>query len=275
MKIITLVDRSICPDLLTPGSVVLDLGADYGAFANAAANRFRCTVYAVEASHTNLCQNACRSIWLRRINCADSERRSGRVGGQKLKLSIHVQTHSCGPVDQITVEFHEWVGGSSKQKSWIFCTGSRLWCFLPLVAHEQISPTFHLFIAGTCPSLIMLQRLWHLGASDISLCAAPARSPKMAGLIFEITAWNFAPLTRYSVAGLMSRFRLVSVILPKSAGALQVPSQMAPFRPLLGHETIVWQWCCTYTSERRGYVPARFPSTCRSLDCYRVAVNRT
>jgi hypothetical protein len=51
MKITSLVHHSICPDLLTAGSVVLDLGAaNYGAFANATASRFRCDVYAVEAS---------------------------------------------------------------------------------------------------------------------------------------------------------------------------------------------------------------------------------
>ena len=50
MKIAMLVHHSFCPNLVTPHSVVLDLGGNYGAFANAVASRFRCSVYAVEAS---------------------------------------------------------------------------------------------------------------------------------------------------------------------------------------------------------------------------------
>lgn len=39
----------------------------------------------------------------------------------------------------------------------------------------------------------------------------------------------------------------VSVIFSKNAGALQVPEQMAPLRPLFGHESIGRQWRCTDT----------------------------
>ena len=111
MKITTLVDRSICPDLFTASSVVLDLGADYGAFANAAANRFRCTVYAVEASPQIFAKMPAGDL-VKKFNVAICER-SGVVGAE-IEAFNSCSDAFLRSIDQITVEFHEWVGGSSK-----------------------------------------------------------------------------------------------------------------------------------------------------------------
>jgi FkbM family methyltransferase len=50
MEIIRLGDHTVCPKLLTPDSVVLDLGANCGAFTHQVVDQFHCKVYAVEAS---------------------------------------------------------------------------------------------------------------------------------------------------------------------------------------------------------------------------------
>jgi hypothetical protein len=49
---------------------------------------------------------------------------------------------------------------------------------------------------------------------------------------------------------------------------------MAPPRPLFGYETIGWQMVLRGYLKEAGYVPARFPSTCLSTDCYRAAVSK-
>lgn len=163
MKITSLVHHSICPDLLTAGSVVLDLGANYGAFANATASRFRCDVYAVEASPLVFAKMPAGDL-VKKFNFAIC----GRSGAATLNISSNHEVtslkrldnweyidtvkveglsldeflktasipqidllkvdiegaeievfNSCSDaflrsIDQITVEFHEWVGGSSK-----------------------------------------------------------------------------------------------------------------------------------------------------------------
>ena len=155
--------HSICADLLTPGSGVVDLGANYGAFANATANRFQCNVYAVEASPQVFAEMPAGDL-VKKFNVAIC----GRSGVVTLNISsnhevsslkqldnweyvntIQVQGssldeflkresiprvdllkvdiegaeievfRSCSDaflrsIDQITVEFHESVGGSSK-----------------------------------------------------------------------------------------------------------------------------------------------------------------
>ena len=163
MKITSLVHHSICPDLLTADSVVLDLGANYGAFANATASRFRCGVYAVEASPRVFAKMPAGDF-VKKFNFAIC----GRSGAATLNISSNHEVtslkrldnweyidtvkveglsldeflktasipqidllkvdiegaeievfNSCSDaflrsIDQITVEFHEWVGGSSK-----------------------------------------------------------------------------------------------------------------------------------------------------------------
>jgi FkbM family methyltransferase len=163
MKITSLVHHSICPDLVTAGSVVLDLGANYGAFANATASRFRCDVYAVEASPLVFAKMPAGDL-VKKFNFAIC----GRSGAATLNISSNHEVtslkrldnweyidtvkveglsldeflktasipqidllkvdiegaeievfNSCSDaflrsIDQITVEFHEWVGGSSK-----------------------------------------------------------------------------------------------------------------------------------------------------------------
>ena len=163
MKIISLVHHSISPDLLTADSVVLDLGANYGAFANAMASRFQCEVYAVEASPRVFAQMP-TGDFVKKFNFAICGR-SGtvalnissnhevtslkrldnweyidtiRVEGLSLDEFLKTESipqidllkvdiegaeievfNSCSDaflrsIDQITVEFHEWLGGSSK-----------------------------------------------------------------------------------------------------------------------------------------------------------------
>jgi len=163
MKITSLVHHSICPDLLTADSVVLDLGANCGAFANATASRFRCGVYAVEASPLVFAKMPAGDF-VKKFNFAIC----GRSGAATLNISSNHEVtslkrldnweyidtikveglsldeflktesipqinllkvdiegaeievfNSCSDtflrsIDQITVEFHEWVGGSSK-----------------------------------------------------------------------------------------------------------------------------------------------------------------
>ena len=163
MKITSLVHHSICPDLVTAGSVVLDLGANYGAFANATASRFRCDVYALEASPLVFAKMPTGDL-VKKFNFAIC----GRSGAATLNISSNHEVtslkrldnweyidtvkveglsldeflktasipqidllkvdiegaeievfNSCSDaflrsIDQITVEFHEWVGGSSK-----------------------------------------------------------------------------------------------------------------------------------------------------------------
>jgi len=163
MKITSLVHHSISPDLLTADSVVLDLGANYGAFANATASRFRCDVYAVEAS-PRVFAKIPAGDFVKKFNFAIC----GRSGAVALNISSNHEVtslkrldnweyidtikveglsldeflktesipqidllkvdiegaeievfNSCSDtflrsIDQITVEFHEWVGGSSK-----------------------------------------------------------------------------------------------------------------------------------------------------------------
>ena len=155
--------HSICPDLLTADSVVLDLGANYGAFANATASRCRCDVYAVEASPRVFAKMPAGDF-VKKFNFAIC----GRSGAVTLNISSNHEVtslkrldnwdyidtikveglsldeflktesipqidllkidiegaeievfNSCSDaflrsIDQITVEFHEWVGGSSK-----------------------------------------------------------------------------------------------------------------------------------------------------------------
>jgi len=163
MKIISLVHHSISPDLLTADSVVLDLGANYGAFANATASRFRCGVYAVEASPQVFAKMPAGDF-VKKFNFAicgrsgtvalnissnhevtslkrldnweyiDTIRVEGLSLDEFLKtesvpqidlLKIDIEGaeievfNSCSDaflrsIDQITVEFHEWLGGSSK-----------------------------------------------------------------------------------------------------------------------------------------------------------------
>lgn len=163
MKIISLVHHSISPDLLTADSVVLDLGANYGAFANAMASRFQCEVYAVEASPRVFAQMP-TGDFVKKFNFAicgrsgtvalnissnhevtslkrldnweyiDTIRVEGLSLDEFLKtesvpqidlLKIDIEGaeievfNSCSDaflrsIDQITVEFHEWLGGSSK-----------------------------------------------------------------------------------------------------------------------------------------------------------------
>jgi len=163
MKIISLVHHSISPDLLTADSVVLDLGANYGAFANAMASRFRCEVYAVEASPRVFAKMPAGDF-VKKFNFAicgrsgtvalnissnhevtslkrldnweyiDTIRVEGLSLDEFLKtesvpqidlLKIDIEGaeievfNSCSDaflrsIDQITVEFHEWLGGSSK-----------------------------------------------------------------------------------------------------------------------------------------------------------------
>ena len=163
MKIISLVHHSISPDLLTSDSVVLDLGANYGAFANAMASRFQCEVYAVEASPRVFAKMPAGDF-VKKFNFAICGR-SGtvalnissnhevtslkrldnweyidtiRVEGLSLDEFLKTESipqidllkvdiegaeievfNSCSDaflrsIDQITVEFHEWLGGSSK-----------------------------------------------------------------------------------------------------------------------------------------------------------------
>jgi FkbM family methyltransferase len=50
MKIIEVVNHSICPQLIKAESLVVDLGANFGDFANAMNSQFGSKVYAVEAS---------------------------------------------------------------------------------------------------------------------------------------------------------------------------------------------------------------------------------
>ena len=163
MKITTFVEHSICPDLLTSGSVVLDLGANYGAFASAMASRFLCNVYAVEASPKvfakmpagdlvkkfnvvicgrsgvvtlNISSNHEVTSLKRLDDCEyiDTIQVQGLSLDEFLKtesipqvdlLKVDIEGaeievfNSCSDaflqsIDQITVEFHEWVGGSSK-----------------------------------------------------------------------------------------------------------------------------------------------------------------
>jgi len=163
MKIISLVHHSISPDLLTADSVVLDLGANYGAFANAMASRFQCEVYAVEASPRVFAQMPtgdfvkkfnfaiCGSSGTVALNISSNHEVTSlkrlhnweyidtiRVEGLSLDeflktesvpqidlLKIDIEGaeievfNSCSDaflrsIDQITVEFHEWLGGSSK-----------------------------------------------------------------------------------------------------------------------------------------------------------------
>ena len=163
MKIISLVHHSISPDLLTADSVVLDLGANYGAFANAMASRFQCEVYAVEASPRVFAKMPAGDF-VKKFNFAicgrsgtvalnissnhevtslkrldnweyiDTIRVEGLSLDEFLKtesvpqidlLKIDIEGaeievfNSCSDaflrsIDQITVEFHEWLGGSSK-----------------------------------------------------------------------------------------------------------------------------------------------------------------
>ena len=163
MKIISLVHHSISPDLLTADSVVLDLGANYGAFANAMASRFQCEVYAVEAS-PRVFAKIPAGDFVKKFNFAicgrsgtvalnissnhevtslkrldnweyiDTIRVEGLSLDEFLKtesvpqidlLKIDIEGaeievfNSCSDaflrsIDQITVEFHEWLGGSSK-----------------------------------------------------------------------------------------------------------------------------------------------------------------
>ena len=82
-------------------------------------------------------------------------------------------------------------------------------------------------------------------------CATPARARNIVDFKLEITAWIFASIAYSRAARTHERISTVSVIFSKSACALQVPEQMAPLRPLFGHESIGWQWCCTNTSERQ------------------------
>jgi FkbM family methyltransferase len=163
MKIAMLVHHSICPALLTPRSIVLDLGANYGAFANALASRFRCTVYAVEACPEVFAKMSTGALVkkfnfaicgksgvvalnissnhevtsLKRLNnweYIDTIKIQGLSLAQflekesipyvdLLKLDIEGAEievfNSCSDaflrsVDQITVEFHEWVGVCSE-----------------------------------------------------------------------------------------------------------------------------------------------------------------
>jgi len=163
MKIISLVHHSISPDLLTADSVVLDLGANYGAFANAMASRFQCEVYAVEASPRVFAQMPtgdfvkkfnfaiCGSSGTVALNISSNHEVTSlkrldnweyidtiRVEGLSLDEFLKTESipqidllkvdiegaeievfNSCSDaflrsIDQITVEFHEWLGGSSK-----------------------------------------------------------------------------------------------------------------------------------------------------------------
>jgi FkbM family methyltransferase len=50
MRTVTIVSHGLCPALLGPRSVIVDLGANKGEFANAMAQQFGCRVYSVEAS---------------------------------------------------------------------------------------------------------------------------------------------------------------------------------------------------------------------------------
>lgn len=163
MKIESLVQHSICPDLLTPRSIVLDLGANYGGFANAIASHFRCVVYAVEASPQVFAKMSAGDL-VKKFNfaiCGKSGAVALNISSnheatslkrlnnweyidtikiQGLSLAEFLETqvipsvnllkvdiegaeievfNSCSDaflrsVDQITVEFHEWVSASSE-----------------------------------------------------------------------------------------------------------------------------------------------------------------
>jgi FkbM family methyltransferase len=56
MEIMQLGDHTICPKLLKPDSIVLDIGANYGAFTHDVVEQFHCKVYAVEASPSVFCE---------------------------------------------------------------------------------------------------------------------------------------------------------------------------------------------------------------------------
>lgn len=163
MKLINLVNHAICPDLLKPSSVVIDLGANVGAFANEMAGRFHCQVYAVEASPRvfeeiptgslvqkfnfaicatsgpitlNVSSNS-EATSLKRLNGFEYIE-TATVPGLRLDdfiknnaipqpdlLKVDIEGaeievfNSCSDaflesIDQITVEFHEWLGISSR-----------------------------------------------------------------------------------------------------------------------------------------------------------------
>ena len=87
-------DHSICPDLLTAGSVVLDLGANYGAFANATARRLRCNVYAVEASSQGFAKMPTGDL-VKKFNVAIC----GRLGVVTLNISSNHEVTSLKRLD--------------------------------------------------------------------------------------------------------------------------------------------------------------------------------
>ena len=163
MKTAKIVHHTIFPDLLSAESIVVDLGANLGDFANAMASRFQCRVYSVEASPQVFDKITAGNL-VRKFNFAVC----GKSGPVTLNISSNpeatslkklnnseyidaisvpgltledflktisvseinllkfdiegaeIEVFSSCPdvflqsIDQITVEFHEWVGVSTK-----------------------------------------------------------------------------------------------------------------------------------------------------------------